>query len=187
MPLAKATAITFAAPIIVTALAGGFLGGRVSGARWVAVITGFIGVLVITRPGIVALDTGTVALLISTVSMASKFLISKRLTQIETTQCIVAIMTLIPVATGVVPTLLFWRTPSLHTTLFLLVLAGAMFAGRFTMLLALRNAPASTVMPFDLTRLPFITLIAYLAYNELPDALVIVGAMISIFQEELRK
>lgn len=193
VPLAKATAITFAAPVMVTALAGGLLGERVSAARWLAVLTGFAGVLVIARPGYLTFDLATVALLVSTASMASMFLISKRLTQTETPRRIAAVLTAIPVATGLLPAMLFWRTPSLQAALALLLLATAMFAGRFTLLLALRSAPVSTVMPFDFARLPFVTMIAYFAYDERPDAwslagaLLIMGAALFLFREEDRR
>ena len=193
VPLAKATAMTFAAPIIVTALAGVLLGESVSRSRWAAVMVGFVGVMVIARPGFVALDAGTIALMISTLSMASMYLISKRLTQIESTSRIVAITTLIPVVTGLIPAVLYWRTPSTDMVLFLAVMAVAMFVGRLTLFLALRNAPASTVMPFDFARLPFIALFAWLAYQEIPDrwalvgAAIVMGATVFIFQDEHRK
>ncbi|WP_186417503.1 DMT family transporter [Bosea sp. CS1GBMeth4] len=193
VPLAKATALTFAAPIIVTALAGVLLGETVSRSRWAAVLVGFVGVMVISRPGFVALDGGTVALMISTLSMASGYLISKRLTQIERMSRIVAVTTLIPVVTGLTPAVLYWRTPSLDMMLFLVAMAVAMFVGRLTLFLALRNAPASTVMPFDFARLPFVALFAWLAYREIPDrwvlvgAAIVMGATLFIFQEEQRK
>lgn len=193
VPLAKATAMTFAAPIIVTALAGVLLGESVSRSRWAAVMVGFVGVMVISRPGFVALDAGTVALMISTLSMASSYLISKRLTQIESTSRIVAVTTLIPVVTGLIPAVLYWRTPSFDIVLFLVVMAVAMFVGRLTLFLALRNAPASTVMPFDFARLPFIVLFAWLAYREIPDgwalfgAAIVMGATLFILQDEHRK
>jgi drug/metabolite transporter (DMT)-like permease len=125
--------------------------------------------------------------------MAIMFTLSKKLTGIETTERIVAITTLIPIGTGLIPAILYWRTPSLDTIAFLLIMTGAMLAGRWTLLLAFRNAPASTVMPFDFARLPFITLFAYLAYREIPDFWAIVGAVIImsaglfVIQEEQRK
>jgi drug/metabolite transporter (DMT)-like permease len=193
VPLAKATAITFAAPIIVTVLAALVLGEHVSRGRWLALLMGFVGVLVISRPGVIPLDAGTTALFISTISMAIMFTLSKKLTGIESTKRIVAITTLIPIGTGLIPALLYWQTPSLDTIAFLLVMTGAMLAGRWTLLLAFRHAPASTVMPFDFARLPFITLFAYLAYREIPDIWAIAGAVIImaagflVIQEEQRK
>jgi drug/metabolite transporter (DMT)-like permease len=193
VPLAKATAMTFAAPIIVTALAGVLLGEQVSRSRWLAVLVGFAGVMVIARPGLVAIDAGTAALMFTTLSMATMYLISKRLTVIETPSRIAAITTLIPVVTGLVPAILYWRTPSLHMIAILVMMAAAMYAGRYTLFLALRNAPASTVMPFDFARLPFIALFAWLAYQEIPDrwamagAALIMAATVFIFQDEHRR
>ncbi len=190
VPLAKATAITFAAPIIVTALAGIVLGERVSRAKWIAVMTGFAGVLIIARPGLVTLDSGTAALLISTMTMALMFMLSKRLTGIEPTERILVFTTIIPIVTGFLPAVLTWRTPGMYTIAFLFIMTLAMLAGRWTLLLALRHAPASTVMPFDFARLPFITVFAFLLYRESPDqwailgAIIIAGAGLYIMREE---
>jgi drug/metabolite transporter (DMT)-like permease len=72
-------------------------------------------------------------------------------------------------------------------------MATAMYCGRLAMLHALRNAPASTVMPFDFARLPFIGAIAYVAYGEVPDGFALVGgAMVilaagAVFEMERRR
>jgi drug/metabolite transporter (DMT)-like permease len=193
VPLAEATAITFAAPILVIALAGLVLGERVSLAHWGAVFVGFLGVMVIVRPGFDQLDTGVLAVLISTCGMASTYLLSKRITAVDSAQRAAAMMTAIPVATGLLPALWVWRTPSLDTIAWVLLMATAMYCGRLAMLHALRNAPASTVMPFDFARLPFIGAIAYVAYGEVPDDFAMMGgAMVilaagAVFEMERRR
>lgn len=180
VPLAEATAITFAAPILVVALAGVLLGERVSTAHWLAVLAGFGGVLVIVRPGLSDVDIGVVAVLLSTVGMASTYLLSKRITAVDSTPRAAAMMTAIPVVTGLIPAILVWKMPGVSTILWVLVMAGAMYSGRIAMLHAFRNAPASTIMPFDFMRLPFIAIIAYAAYGELPDRYALIGGAIVI-------
>lgn len=180
VPLAEATAITFAAPILVIALAGLVLGERVSGAHWMAVLAGFLGVMLIVRPGFAAVDLGVIAVLISTCGMASTYLLSKRITAVDSAARAAAMMTAIPVATGLIPAVLVWSTPSGPTILWVLLMAAAMYCGRLAMLHAFRHAPASSVMPFDFARLPFIAAIAYLAYGEVPDRIALIGAAVII-------
>lgn len=193
VPLAEATAITFAAPILVIALAGVVLGERISTAHWLAVFVGFLGVMVIVRPGFTQLDNGVIAILISTCGMACTYLLSKRITAVDSTQRAAAMMTAIPACTGFLPAMFVWRTPSMEAFLWVMLMAGAMFCGRLAMLHAFRNAPASTVMPFDFARLPFIGVIAYFAYGEIPDEFALFGgAMVvaaagAVFEMERRR
>lgn len=190
VPLAEATAITFAAPILVTALAGLVLGEVVSLHRWISVVAGFFGVMIIVRPGFAQIDAGIVTVLISTVGMASTYLLSKRIMRVDTARRAAAMMTAIPVVTGSVPALLVWKGPSLDTMMWVLFMAVAMYCGRLAMLHALKSAPATTVMPFDFARLPFVAAIAFVAYDEKPDlyalagALIILGATLSIYRQE---
>jgi drug/metabolite transporter (DMT)-like permease len=193
VPLAEATAITFAAPILVIALAGLVLGEKVSPAHWAAVVVGFLGVTLIVRPGFAEVDLGVVAVLLSTCGMASTYLLSKRITAVDSTQRAAAMMTAIPVITGLVPALLVWKQPGLTTILWVILMAAAMYCGRLAMLNAFRNAPASTVMPFDFARLPFIAIIAYAAYGEVPDSFALAGGVIviaasgAVFEMERRR
>ncbi len=193
VPLAEATAITFAAPILVTALSGFLLGERVDGAHWLAIFAGFLGVLLIVRPGFAEIDSGVMAVLISTCGMASTYLISKKLMAFESARRAAAMMTVIPVVTGAVPAFLVWRTPSFTTMAWVAVMAVAMFLGRTAMLHAFRHAPASTVLPFDFARLPFIAVLAYIGYGEIPDGLALAGGSVVmvaagwIFERERRR
>jgi drug/metabolite transporter (DMT)-like permease len=176
VPLAEATAITFAAPIIVTALAGVVFGEIVTAARWAAILAGFSGVILIVRPGIAVFDAGTAAVLISTVCMAGMYMFTKQLTRVDSMNRTAAMMTAIPVVVGCVPALLVWKMPNWNTIAWLLTMASFMYCGRLTMLIAFKRAPASTVMPFDFARLPFIAAIAYLAFGEVPDLFAILGS-----------
>ncbi|MEJ1159086.1 DMT family transporter [Prosthecomicrobium sp. N25] len=176
VPLAEATAITFAAPIIVTALAGVVFGEIVTGARWAAILAGFSGVMLIVRPGFAALDAGMVSVLVSTLCMSAMYMLSKQLTRVDSMARTAAMMTAIPVVVGLVPALLVWRMPNWNTIAWLLTMATAMYCGRLTMLIAFRKAPASTVMPFDFARLPFIAAIAYAAFGEVPDTFALLGS-----------
>lgn len=193
VPLAEATAITFAAPVLVIALAGLLLGERVTPAHWAAVFAGFAGVLVIVRPGYAEVNAGAIAVLVATIGMASTYLLSKRIMAVDSTQRAAAMMTAIPVVTGLIPAVFVWRMPSLAALTWVLLMAAAMYCGRLAMLHAFRNAPASSVMPFDFARLPFIGLIAYVAYGEVPDRFALFGGAIvilaagAVFEMERRR
>ena len=180
VPLAEATAVTFAAPILVTALAGVMFGEKVGLERWLAVLAGFSGVILIVLPGFTALDAGMVAVLISTVGMAALYVLSKQLTRVEGMRRAAAMMTAIPVVIGAIPAVWVWKTPSLSTMGWIVVMAAVMYGGRMSMLLAFRNAPASVVMPLDFGRLPFIAAIAYVAFGEVPDGIALAGAALIV-------
>lgn len=194
VPLAEATAVTFAAPIIVTACAGIVFGERVTMARWLAIAVGFLGVLLVVRPGFTTIDSGMAALLVATVGMSGSYILSKQLMAVESMRRAAAMMTIIPVAMGALPAAWVWITPSLDTIIWVIVMAGLMYTGRITMLIALRNAPASTVMPFDFGRLPFISAIAYVAFDEVPGSVAMAGAALIVlssgfiaYQERTKK
>lgn len=176
VPLAEATAVTFAAPVLVTAFGALAWKERVTAGRWLAVATGFAGVLLVVRPGFQQMSPGLVALLVATVGMAVTYVLSKSLTRVDSTQRVTAMMTAIPVVVGAPPALWVWKTPEWSTMIWLCAMAAAFCAGRVTMLAAFRRAPASTVMPLDFARLPFIAAIAWIAFGEAPDGFTLTGA-----------
>lgn len=176
VPLAEATAISFAAPIIVTACAGLLFGEQVHPLGWAAIFAGFLGVLLIVKPGFAVVDGGTIAVLLATVGMSGLYILSKQIMGVDSTRRAAAMMTLSPMLVGFLPAVWVWGLPSVATLVWIALIAGLMYTGRVTMLLAFRAAPASTVMQFDFARLPFSAAIAYFAFGEIPDAVAMAGA-----------
>jgi len=169
LPLAEFTAIGFVAPLIVTAVAARFLGEAVSRARWVAVIAGFIGVLIIIRPG--SGIFGWAALI--PLAMAVVYAIFQVLTRHFageddplTTLFFSGLVGALAVSTFVP---FYWVTPS-PGDWFLLIALGLIGAGGHWMLiLAFQRADASILAPMTYTHLVFAIILGMVVLGTTPD------------------
>lgn len=178
MPLAEATAISFAAPLLATIGSSLILGETVRLRRWSAIIVGFAGVLIILRPGVSIIDAGAVWALGAALMFSANSLIIKSLTRTEDPQRIVA-WTAILLSVSTLPlALAVWvpMTAEAWATAIGLGLLGTL--GHLAMTRSLAAADASFVMPFDYARLPFVALVAFILFAEVPDGWTWVGACV---------
>jgi drug/metabolite transporter (DMT)-like permease len=192
IPLAEATALSFTGPIFATMGAALILRETVGWRRWGAVAVGFIGVLIIMRPGAVQLSLGASLALASAVFMAIGSLMVKTLSRTEPTAAIVSFMVIYLAPLSLIPALFVWVWPPLVALPYLVALG---FLGALAHLCytgALAAADASAVMPLDYMRLPAAALFAYLLFAEVPTvwtwsgAGIIVLASTYIAQREMR-
>jgi drug/metabolite transporter (DMT)-like permease len=190
LPLAEAVALNFTVPLFATAGAALVLGEVVRARRWSATVVGFLGVLIILRPGFAEFTPLMTLPIVAAVFMAISVLIVKSLSGTEQPAAIVLYMNLLLTPLSLLPAAFFWRWPTLPELglgLFIgicAVLAHILFTRAFA------GSDASAIMPFDYARLPFVALVGYLLFGELPDAwtwigaAVIAGAAIYIAQRE---
>lgn len=179
IPLATATSIMFFSPILVTVLSIPLLGEHVGWRRWIGVILGFIGALIIVRPwagGAGAVGIGAVFLLSAALLNASYQIITRKV-RIHDQPMTSLLYT--AVAGAVVTSVLvpwFWTWPtSLDWLLFMATgLAGGL--GHLFLIQALRHAPASVVAPFSYSALIWATLFGWLFFAEWPDLWTWAGA-----------
>ncbi len=177
LPLAEVYAIAFAAPLMLTALAGPMLGEQVGWRRWCAVLVGFAGVLVILRPGSDVLSAAALLCLAGTVLYALAMVTIRKLSATETTVSIVFYFTLTCTLAGAAAMLPAWVTPRSAADLAMLV--GTGIVGGLAQLLmtnAFRRAPAATLAPFEYTGLLWGISFGWLFFGEWPDSIVFVGA-----------
>jgi len=168
-PLAQVTALGFTFPIFLAVLAVLFLGEKVGPRRWTAIILGFLGALIIVRPGFQAVQLGDVLTIASAILWAVTMMVIKVLSRTESSLTITVYMMLIMTVLSLPPALFFWSWPSL-TMLGWLVLLGALgTAGQWMLTESLRLADTSVVTPFDYSRLIWASLIGYLIFGEVPD------------------
>ncbi|MCZ6592279.1 MAG: DMT family transporter [Alphaproteobacteria bacterium] len=178
MPLAEATALNFTAPLFTTIIAALMLKERVEFVRWGATVIGFIGVLIILRPGFADIPPVALLPMFGAFLLAWWFIAVKRLSATESTATITIyqtlwsalLLTLIAVPVWITPT---WATLGYSAAMGGLGTTGIIFTSR-----AFSMAEASIVAPLDYVRLPFIAIVAYIAFGEVPDGLSIVGALI---------
>ncbi len=189
LPLADATAISFASPLITVALAAVILKEHVRIYRWTAVMVGFGGVIVMLIPhfdvsryaaaGAASVATiGSILALVSAFCNAGTVIQTRRLTQSETTSSIVFYFSLVTALAGAVTLPFAWHTPTGSELVGLIALG--VFGGIAHIFLteSYRHATASVVAPFDYSSMLWALLLGYWVFGELPSGLVYVGAII---------
>ena len=174
-PLVEVTALGFTAPIYVTILAIFFLREHVGLQRWGAIILGFVGVLVVLRPGFETIGLGQLLVLFSAFGWGVCLLIVKILGRTETSVTITAYMSIMMAPMLLVPAIYVWVWPTWEQFAILLILGILGGLAQMGMAEALRLAPTHVVMPVDFSRLLIISLLAYLAFGEVPDLYVWLG------------
>lgn len=192
IPIAEATALTFAAPLFGVAGAALVLGERVRLRRWSATLTGFAGVLIILRPGAGAISTGALAALAAAVFMAGAMLTIKSLSRSERPEAIVLYFGLLVTPLSALPAAFVWTTPPATLWPWLVVMGLAATLGQILLVRAFAAADASVVLPFDFSRLVFVAVLGALFFGEIPDLWtwlgggVIIAATVYIAHRESR-
>ncbi|MHA1536561.1 MAG: DMT family transporter [Alphaproteobacteria bacterium] len=176
LPLADATALSFTAPLFATILAALVLAEVVRARRWAAIIIGFVGALIILRPGVQEIGWPTAAVLFSSLLMATATVMIKILSRTEPTSAIVTYMVIYLTPLSLIPALFVWQTPSWTALAWLVALGGVATAGHQCLTRSFTVAEASAVMPFDFTRLIFAALIGYFFFDQIPDLWSGIGA-----------
>ncbi|MSO93784.1 MAG: DMT family transporter [Rhodospirillales bacterium] len=193
LPLADSIAITFTGPLFVTALAPWLLKETVNWRRWTAVLVGFAGVLVIMRP--VGETIHLVALLpvASAFSGALRDIVTRRMTQGETSTAILFYSTLGAIAFGFATVPFGWQPLRLFDAG--LLLASGFFSAfaQFLAIQAFRYAEAAVVIPFKYVTLVWAAIAGYLVFGDIPGpnvlagAALVVGSGLYIFHRESKR
>lgn len=178
MPMAEAVALNFTVPLFATAGAAFFLGETVRARRWTATIVGFLGVLIILRPGFVEFTPVMTLPIIAACFMAVTVLIVKSLSRTDAPMVVVVYMNLLLTPLSLVPALFAWQTPSLQALLLMAFVGACAVLAHIAFTRAFARADASAILPFDYARLPFVAAIGFLLFDETPDGWTWVGAAV---------
>ncbi len=180
MKLVDAIAITFAAPIFITALSVPLLKEPVGLHRWFAIGIGFCGVLIMLRPGMGVFQWAALVVLGSAVVYALLMITTRAFKSTESTAALMLYPQLGMSLTGIAFAPYFWVIPS-PGDLGLFALAG-LFGSVGVMCLthAFRLGPAAVISPFEYSALIWATLLGFLLWSELPDKYTLVGAGVVI-------
>ena len=181
LQLDEALAILFATPFVVAVISVSFLGETVGWRRWTAIIVGFLGVLIVTRPGFGGMHPAAL-LCGGGVICYALYVISTRVLarsdNSDTTQFYTNLVGAL-IMTALVP--LFWTTPDSWLTFGLMVLIGACGGGgHFLLILAHRRAPASTLAPFIYTQMIWTTALGFVVFRDVPHYWTVVGGTIVV-------
>jgi drug/metabolite transporter (DMT)-like permease len=178
MPVAEATSLSFTAPIFASIFAMIFLGERAGVRRWTAIVLGFVGALVILRPGFEEISPAAYLLLFGSAAVAGSVIMVKVLSRTESSSAIVAYMGIYMVPILLIPTLFVWQTPTLSLWPWLIAMGGVGTVAQWAMTQAYAAADATAVLPFDYLRLPFVAIAGLFVFGEEPDIWIWIGALV---------
>jgi S-adenosylmethionine uptake transporter len=193
MPLAEATALSFTAPIFASIGAILFLGEHMGVRRWSAIFIGFAGAMIILRPGFHEVTWPALVVLGGSAAVAGSIIMVKILSRTEPSNVIVTYMGIYLVPMSFIPALMVGTTPEGTDWLWLVFIAGVATIGQLGITYAYATTEATVVLPFDYARLPFAAVIAYVAFDEVPDrwtwlgAAVIAGSTIYVARREAQR
>jgi drug/metabolite transporter (DMT)-like permease len=178
LPLAKAVTISYSTPLFVTILAVLFLGEMVRLRRWTAVGLGFIGVLVIMRPGADTFDANTLVALTAAVLSAIVAISIKVLSRTEKPDAIVLWTTMLWVPLSLVPALFVWTWPTGWTWAWIIAAGFFGTAGHMAWTRALKRGDASMLTPISFMQVPIVAVLAWWLFDETVTAWTAAGAAI---------
>ena len=177
-PLADATAIMFSRPLFATVIAIVFLHEAVSGRRWTAMAFGFLGVLILVRPGFTEVNVGLLLALAGAVFGAGAASTVRYLARTESPDTITIYFIIIGTGLTVVPAILVWQTPTWEQIWWILFMGFVGTQGQRSMARAMATADISIVLPVDFTRLVFAAFFGWLIFSELPDIWTWIGGAV---------
>ncbi len=177
-PLSATSALEFAAPLMATTIAILFLGEEVHVRRLVALAVGFVGVLIVVRPGITEVSVGQLLILLSVAMWASCQLMIRELSKTESafTQGFYMVSFFTPIT--FVAALPFWTWPDLQTLVTLFVLAAIATSGTWLYGEAFRRAEMSAILPLESTKLIWATSFGWVFFAEAPDPFTLLGGAV---------
>jgi drug/metabolite transporter (DMT)-like permease len=192
MPLADFTALSFTRPLFATVLAVIVLHEIVRWRRWTATIVGFLGVLVMVRPGAAEINPATFVALGESVSLALLIVIVKVMPRAEKTLTMLFWFGAFSIPITLVPAIFVWEWPTAAEWILLVVMALSGVVSQWLFILAFRTGEASFVAPIDYVRLVFVAVTGYVVFAEVPTiwtllgAAIIVGATFYIMRRETK-
>lgn len=178
IPVAQAIALTFLIPLFTTIAAGVVLRESVGIHRWTATLVGFVGAMVIIRPGMVEIGLPVLLAVLSSALYAGAWSSVKILTRTDSAAVTVFWMNVLMVPLTAIPVAFLWVTPGWADVPVLLVMALSGWAAHFCQARAFEKSDASAVMPFDFLRLPLGALFGFVLFAEFIDIWTWAGAVI---------
>jgi drug/metabolite transporter (DMT)-like permease len=193
IPLAEVFALEFTLPVWTAILATLMLGERLTRVRITAIGLGFIGMIIILRPGVAVVNPAALAVLGGAFCYALSHTFTKKIAGTDSPITILFYMTTVQLPLALVPTIADWTLPSLVSWPWIIIVGIAALSGHYCLARALSIADAIVVVPLDFLRLPLIAAVGMLFYNEPLEWPILVGAAImfggnilNIHEEEKR-
>lgn len=180
MPVNHATALSFTAPLFATLFAVLFLREHAHTTRWICLIAGFCGTLIILNPSAADFKWSSLLVMFATSAWATTSMLVKSLSATEPPLRMVFYMNLFMFLLALPVGFLHWQWPSLHGWEILLLIAICSVTMHFTMAKAYSMVPVVTLLPLDFLRLLFTSLFAYIIFGETSNLNTWIGAAVII-------
>ena len=176
LPLAQAVSLSYSTPLFVTIAAAALLGEQVRARRWTAVILGFIGVLVIVRPGTAEFSTNALVAVLAAVLSSIVAIQIKQLSATEPADRIVIYTTLLWVPMSLFPALAAWEWPQGIAWLWVVAAGILGTSGHMLWTRALKLGEVSALTPISFMQLPLVVLFGWWLFDESLDHWTLLGA-----------
>lgn len=180
IPLAQVFALEFTQPLWVILLSPLLLGERITAVRLISAVIGFVGILIVARPGATEINAGVITAAMAAVFFALTTIATKRLTRVASIGCIMFWLTSMQAAMGFAASAYDGAValPTAQTLPWLALVGLAGLLAHFCITNALAIAPATVVIPIDFARLPTIAIVGMILYREPLDIWVMIGAAV---------
>ncbi len=172
------TALNFITPLLATVIAILVLKEKSGAHTWIALVFGFIGVLIITRPGMIPASPGVLWVLGAALAFSSCGVVIKLLCSSETPQKIAFYMLVMTTALSIPMGVLNWQTPTAEVWFWLAVLGALTYAVQILVGKAISKVPYMVIIPLNFVQLIFSTILSYLVFSKATDAWTYAGAVL---------
>lgn len=180
MPLADVHALFSSAPLMITALSVPILGEIVGVRRWTAVGVGFVGVLIILRPGITAVQPVAMLVLLGALMFALYVVLTRLVSRSDSSETSLFYMAWVGFAFSITVGPFYWTWPDLEGWLMLFALACTSITGHVLFVIALKEAPAAVLQPYQYTILVWAAIFGFVFFGDVPDLPTVIGASIIV-------
>lgn len=177
LPVAETTAINFMSPVFITALSIPLLGEKVGIRRWSAAVVGFLGVMVVARPGSDAFQAAALFPMAAAAVWAGAAIATRMMSR-ERPETTLVWSAAVGVAVLSVMVPFRWQTPDGWEILLGVLTGAGSTLGHWLLVQAYRRAPASVLAPFSYVQLVFASLFGFLAFHEVPGPYTFLGGAI---------
>jgi len=180
MPLADAVAITFSSPLFLTVLSIPILGEKVGRHRWGAVLVGFIGILIMVRPGEGVLSLGALLALVNAGLSASVTIALRRMSLTERPVTLVTYQAIVASVLSIAAVPFGWVTPTWQGGIGLAAVGLISGVGQILWTQAFKLAPAAVLAPFSYTSMIWAIGLGFLVWGDVPTPLLLLGALVVV-------
>lgn len=181
MPIANVTAVLQILPLTITLAAALFLGEKVGWKRYGAIVAGFLGVLLIVKPGTEGFNFYAIYAVIATLFITMRDLVTRKMPK-SIPSLLVSLVTAITITLmGAIGSLFEpWTSPNSYQIMVLLSAAAILMVGYIFSILAMREGEVSFIAPFRYSILIWALILGYLVFGDVPDTITVIGAIIVV-------